>query len=436
MTVGSGSRLTVPHNEELSPLPSAGLLLTMPGRAAIGFDEVSGKTVEIREYGGMPVFAAAAFMPPGYICTRHSAYRELTGAPRLPLYCYAAVGWKNGRFYAAGLKIDYQRRHDIADDSFPLVDRRAAAFRARFPRNRLVAHLVDNCVLRYRCPNACNLVLGKWECPIPVSRSCNAACLGCISQQPVSSCVPSTQHRLNFLPTATEIAEYAVPHLVQATNPIVSFGQGCEGEPLLSADLIEESIRAIRLRTRRGSINLNTNGSIPAGVERLCKAGLNSMRVSLNSVQKAFYSAYYRPRGYCFDDMLESIMVAKRYSAWVSLNYLIFPGFTDSPAEVAALRKLLRKTGINMIQTRNLNIDPVWYRDELGIGNMPRKSMGIEMWVYTLRHDFPNVILGYYNPTRKSMRAKLKEFHRNPSAGLRNQNAKRKSFIVVNDADN
>jgi molybdenum cofactor biosynthesis enzyme MoaA len=213
---------------------------------------------------------------------------------------------------------------------------------------------------------------------------------------------------LNFLPTATEIAEYAVPHLAHASNPIVSFGQGCEGEPLLSAGLIEESIRTIRLQTRRGSINLNTNGSLPAAVERLCNAGLNSMRVSLNSVQKAFYSAYYRPRGYSFDDVLESIMIAKRFSAWVSLNYLIFPGFTDSSAEVSALRKFLRKTGINMIQTRNLNIDPVWYRDALGIGKMIRKPMGIEQWVNTLRHDFPNVILGYYNPTRKSMRAKLK----------------------------
>jgi molybdenum cofactor biosynthesis enzyme MoaA len=231
-----------------------------------------------------------------------------------------------------------------------------------------------------------------------VSRACNAACIGCISHQRASSRVPSTQHRIDFTPTAAEIADYVVLHLKHASGPIASFGQGCEGEPLLEADLVEDSIRAIRSATRRGVINLNTNASLPRAVARLCRAGLSSMRVSLNSAQAEFYRAYYRPRGYSFDDVCESIRIAKRYKVWVSLNYLVFPGFTDHPAEIAALKGLVHATRPNLIQTRNLNIDPAWYRSALGLAAMPRKSIGMVSWIAEIRRGFPDVKLGYFNP--------------------------------------
>ncbi len=404
MTVRTADGPGLPQCEELTVLPASSVLFTLPRRAAVGFDGRSGEFVTIREHCGRPVFAVAAFLPPGYVCTRHAAYAQMRGAPRLPLYCYAAAGWRDGRFFAAGLRIDSQRRHSISDASLPLVDRKARVFRKKFPGNRLVAHLADNCVSRYRCPNACNLVLGRWECPVPVSRACNASCLGCISKQPKRSCVPSTQHRLDFSPSVKEIVDYAVPHLARASNPIVSFGQGCEGEPLLCAELIEESIFAIRSRTQRGVINLNTNGSLPAAVERLCKAGLNSMRVSLNSAQPGFYAAYYAPRGYSFDNVRESIAIARRRSVWVSINYLVYPGFTDTPEEISALEGLVRKTGLCMIQTRNLNIDPVWYEHEVGMGKQATVSRGMTKWVKHMRSEFPRVKLGYYNPTVRTMR--------------------------------
>jgi pyruvate-formate lyase-activating enzyme len=406
MAVSSNGRIQAPDERSLIPLPASGVLFSMPSRTPAGFDPASGKIVFVNEYRGKAVFAAAAFMPPGYMQTYSCAYRELPGAPRLPLYCYTALGWMNNRFYAAGCRIDRQFRHEISDASLGKIDASACRMLKRFPRNRLVDHLVNKCVLAYRCPNACNLVLGRWECPIPVSRVCNAACLGCISQQPERSRVPSTQHRLDFVPTSREIAEYVIPHLKSAAYPIASFGQGCEGEPLLQAALIEESIVKIRAGTKRGSINLNTNASSPGAVERLCAVGLNSMRVSLNSAQRTYYHAYYRPKGYSFDDVVESIIVAKRRKVWVSLNYLVFPGFTDSRQEFAALKRLLKKTGIDMIQARNLNIDPVWYSESLGLGRQSGKPIGMVNWISEIRKEFPKVRIGYFNPTAKMQRKK------------------------------
>jgi len=407
MAVSSNGMLQRPDDRSIIHLPKSGVLLTLPSRVPAGYDPVRGRFVFVKEYCGKPVFAAAAFLPPGYVQTFSSAYREMEGAPRLPLYCYAAVGWMNNRFYAAGNRIDRQFRHEIPDESLGTIDAMAKQMLKRHSHNRLVDHLVNNCVFTYRCPNACNLVLGRWECPVPVSRVCNAACLGCISRQPKNSCVPSTQHRLRFVPTVAEIAEYVVPHLKHAANPIASFGQGCEGEPLLQTWLIEGSIRNVRARTKRGIINMNTNASRPALIERLCAAGLDSIRVSLNSAQRDFYHAYYRPKDYSFDDVVESMTIARRNKVWVSINYLIFPGFTDSRAEFSALKKLLKKTGIDMIQARNLNIDPVWYSDSLGISRQRTgKPLGMVNWINTVREEFPEVKLGYFNPTAVMVRSK------------------------------
>jgi len=403
MVGASVNSLNLPDESNTISLPESSVLFTLPERLPVGFDPAAKKFISLDEYHGSPVYAVAAFMPPGYVRTLISAYQELPAAPRLPLYCYSAVGWKNGRFYAAGIRIDRQLRHDILDESLTFIDSQAKAMLKRFPRNRLIRHLVKNCVCKYRCPNACNLVLGKCECPVPASPACNAACLGCISRQPRGTGFPPSQHRIDFVPTVQEIEEYVVPHLQKAANPIASFGQGCEGEPLLRAGLIKESIKRIRLRTRRGVLNINTNASMPKSVKQLCIAGLNSMRVSLNSAQADFYTAYYGPQNYSFDDVCESIAIAKKHKVWVSLNYLVFPGFTDHPGEVAALKKLLKKCKIDMIQTRNLNIDPQWFIEKMGLSSLRGKPLGMVSWVDEIRKCFPDVKLGYFNPTYKTM---------------------------------
>jgi pyruvate-formate lyase-activating enzyme len=398
----------VPDARSLIALPGESVLFTLPRRYPRGYDPVRKQFVTVKEFDGAPVYAAAAFMPPGYIRTLHSAYEELPKAPRLPLYCYAAVGWRRGGFVAAGMRIDRQRRHELSDVDLSEVRLKAPGVLKRWPHNRLVAHLVDNCALTYKCPNACNFVLGRWECPIPVSSVCNAGCLGCISKQPKSSGFPSSQHRINFVPTPAEIAEYVVPHLKSASHPIASFGQGCEGEPLLQADLIEAAIREIRLHTRRGIININTNASKPDAVERLCRCGLGSMRVSLNSARPDFYTRYYRPGQYSFDDVRESMVIARRHKVWVSINYLVFPGFTDTPSEMRALSRFIRSTRLNMIQTRNLNIDPQWFKKSLDLMKTQERPVGMVSWVDSMKKDNPDVVLGYFNPTGRTIRVKAR----------------------------
>jgi wyosine [tRNA(Phe)-imidazoG37] synthetase (radical SAM superfamily) len=184
---------------------------------------------------------------------------------------------------------------------------------------------------------------------------------------------------------------------------VVSFGQGCEGEPLLQADLLERSIRLIRSRTSRGTINLNTNASLPKVVDRLAQAGLDSIRVSLNSAQAEKHRLYYRPKGFDFVDVCRSIEVMKRAQRHVSLNYFILPGCTDDPDEYRALCALIAAYHPDFIQLRNLNMDPEDYLRV--IEHQPNTPpLGIRNWLSALRQKFPALGFGYYNPPLPPMR--------------------------------
>jgi pyruvate-formate lyase-activating enzyme len=266
-----------------------------------------------------------------------------------------------------------------------------------------VAHLVQNCARTYFCPAARNFVLGRWEAPIPVATSCNADCVGCISYQP-GGLVPASMDRLVFTPSVEEIVEYTVPHLERADRPVVSFGQGCEGEPLAQAELLEQAVRAIRERTSRGVINLNTNASRPDWVERLAEAGLDSMRVSLNSFLPERYAAYYRPRGYALEQVLASARVMRERGRWVSANFLTFPGVNDRPEEVDALLRFLEEPGLSMIQWRNLNIDPDHYLRNLGLQGAEDTGVGVLALMQRVRASHPDLVFGYFNPPSPPVR--------------------------------
>jgi wyosine [tRNA(Phe)-imidazoG37] synthetase (radical SAM superfamily) len=380
------------ESDQWIELPQGGNLYELPGRRGIGIDVETGE-MRLCEKG----WAVAAFIPPAYTGLFIAAYETMPDAPTLPLFCYTAVGWMDEKNYVPAVRIEKDIRQEAAGFDDTKVKEGTTHLLHAYPENRLVKHLMENCCMTYHCPAARNFSLGRWECPVPTSPACNANCIGCISFQPEEETIVSTQDRLTFKPMAEEIVEFTVPHLMNAPFPIISFGQGCEGEPLLMWETIRESIIEIRKHTNRGSININTNGSKPAAVDALCKAGLNSMRVSTNSAQKHIYEAYYRPNNYAFEDIIESLKVMRTYGGWTSINYFVFPGITDSEAEYEALRKLIADTNLNMIQWRNFNIDPDWYMGKIGMTDTG-EMLGVKQMMDLIQEEFPNLKFGYFNP--------------------------------------
>lgn len=383
--------------DELIPLPPGSDLFVLPGRRPVGYDRRRRRLVRAGESKDLPADAqaVAAFMAPAHTMTYLAAYTMRPRAPVLPLFAYTAVGWRAGRFWVAGWRSDPDVRQDIPLVDCVQVERGVRQRLAAEPENRLLQHLA-HCALTYGCPAARNLFLRRWEAPLPTSPICNARCLGCLSHQPQQQ-FPAPMQRITFVPDPAEIAAVAVPHLQQVQQAVASFGQGCEGEPLLQGPTLLAAVQLIRRQTSRGTLNLNTNASRPEVVEALVDAGLDSLRVSLNSARPEYYTAYYRPQGYNWAEVVAAIRAAKAGGAKVALNYLIFPGFNDQPAEVAALSELLARTEVDLIQLRNLNIDPDYYLRGIRWHDQER-PLGIRRLVAHLQETFPGLRFGYFNP--------------------------------------
>jgi hypothetical protein len=98
-----------------------------------------------------------------------------------------------------------------------------------------------------------------------------------------------------------------------------------------------------------------------------------------------------------FEDILESLEVVRSVGGWTSINYFVFPGMTDSVDEYEALRRLIRQTGLNMIQWRNFNIDPDWYLGKIG-QTETGEFLGVGQLMELIREEFPDLKFGYFNP--------------------------------------
>lgn len=385
----------LPPKEDFIPLPPGSELFMLPQRHPVGLDP-SGEAVTLREnpYGEGSAWAVAAFIAPAHTQLGIAAYEEEDGASPLPLFSYTAVGWSEGRFWVTAFRSDPDPRQD--PDGFEMKKIRSKTLRRlrSHPHNRLLQHLGWRCCLTYGCPAAKNLFLSRYEAPLPTSPHCNARCLGCISYQ--EGPIPVTQPRIEFVPTEEEIAEVAVPHLRKASKAIVSFGQGCEGEPLLQARRVEGAIRRIRSQTSRGTINLNSNASLPEEVGRLARAGLDSLRVTLPTARERYYRAYVRPQGFGLEEVRQSIRMMRGEGRFVSLNYFILPGFTDQEEEVEALLEILGE-GVDFIQLRNFNVDPLWFMRSVGF-QTSREGIGIKGLIRRVKETFPQIGFGYFNP--------------------------------------
>jgi len=392
MAVADMDDFSLPQENSFIALPTGSNIFYLPGRRPVGFNPDTGSFESFDYFDGKEAFAAAAFLIPAYL-RLHNPASIVKKKVVLPLWAYTACGFHSGKFIVTATRIDARRHQEPHFYNCKKVKAAVNIFEKKFRDNRLYRHLA-NCAVNYNCLNAKNLFLRRWEAGIPTSPVCNARCLGCISLQEECA-VPASHQRLTFVPDAVEIAQVMTEHLKYGHKPMISFGQGCEGEPLLQSANIGEAVRITRGQTSRGVIHMNTNGSLPKQVEELCRAGVDSFRFSLNSAREENYNAYFRPRGYKFHDVLRSIFLAKKYKKFVAINLLTFPGVTDSKEEVNAWERFIKKTGIDMIQWRNLNIDPRYYFQHIPFPES--KALGIVKVLDLFRRRFPKLKFGYFN---------------------------------------
>lgn len=371
--------------EDLIPLPDSADLMYLPDRQALGVDEAG----NILPLTGQ---AVSAILPAGYTRTLLPGFQLMEEASQLPLYGYTAVAVYHDQLYAAAIYTDENHKWDPENYNTPDLKKLVKRVKKDLPNNPLVEHLA-NCSLEWHCCTAENLFYRRWECGIPTSPVCNANCFGCISLQP-AECCPSPQERIKFRPTPEQIAEIGLYHLQTAPEGIISFGQGCEGEPSLAAVNISQGIRLIRQQTDKGQININTNAGYTEGIRQIVDAGLDTMRVSIISALPESYAAYYRS-SYQLENVKESIRYALDKGIYVSLNMLYFPGFNDRAEELAGWLEFFRELPVQMIQVRNLNIDP-----DAFLQIMPESQgeiLGTKAFLTKLHQEFPDMVIGSFS---------------------------------------
>ncbi len=413
MVGAQGAVPVAPDPGELSPLPGGSRLFTIPDSVPVGGDPVADALISVAEAdwgeGPAPLQAACAFPAPGWMRTLLPFSERDREAATLPLWAYTALGFDKeaGRFVCAAVRVDDCPRWAPAEYDDSGLPGRIAQMRGAHPNNRLLPHLA-RCASAFHCFAAKNFFARRWEMGLPVAPLCNADCRGCISLQ-TDDLFPASHQRIGIVPTPEELSGVAVPHLEEADMAMASFGQGCEGEPLLHAGVIERACRRIRERTPRGTLHLNTNGSRPEWAGRLAAAGLQSVRISTNSATPAWHRAYYRPETYDFAHVEDFAKASVDAGLYTQINYLVFPGVTDLEAEVEAMLGFARRTGLHVIQMKNLCIDPELYLDTLpGVGNAG-EAMGMVRMLDLFREELPGVAIRYFNRP-------MEEWHCDPRA--------------------
>jgi molybdenum cofactor biosynthesis enzyme MoaA len=384
----TGELAVLPESADWIELPPGATLVSLPGTRAL-----------VDAGGGLKALpteatAVGAILPQGYTRLYLPAYHKSAESSPLPLFGYTAVGFERGRFYAAALRSDDPQAFSPLQYGQQQIRASIRRTMSQHPGNRLYDHL-RRCALEYECVTARHTFCGRMEAAVPVSPTCNAACVGCISEQPDDAGFPSPQTRLTFRPTAQEMAELILTHFERAgREAIASFGQGCEGEPSVRGRDIAEAIRLVRAQTAQGYVNINTNAGLTREISRIVSAGLDLMRISTVSAVSQHYDAYYRPRGYTVEDVRQSALAAASGGVLASINWLIFPGVSDQPSEIDAMSRFISETGIRLVQLRNLNIDADTYLARLP--GRREQPIGIRAMISELQRRCPALRFGSY----------------------------------------
>lgn len=439
LALDNGLDVIRPGKKDLIPVPEEWDLMAMPGTKPVGYSTAEGRFVTVEEFtaegdDGAFTFAPCAVAvhpPPGYVRTHHPAaeytdtthpdeklrksgggvltiFQELeddapsqaggddAARPGLPLWAYTAVGFSKNGPVAALFQGDETSRWEPALYYQGSLEEKVAERLAEDPDNKVLKQLAQ-CARDYLCCCAQNVFYERWEGAVPIAPACTSSCLGCLSKDPEWN-TPVPQKRLKFSPEPDEIARVIAHHLEVAPEPMMSFGQGCEGEPTMNGPVIVESIRQARARTDRGIIHINTNGSRPDTVRECARAGASSIRISLNTFHPEMYTAYYRPADYTFDDVLRTFEVARDEGMYICINLLIWPGWSDRMAEVDAISAQVDKGCLQMVQLRNLCVDPGYYRTVLPDREGRGMLLGMRPFVDELHRRHPELRFGTFNP--------------------------------------
>jgi pyruvate-formate lyase-activating enzyme len=440
MTIENGlDQLRVSKNDVI-PIPAGWDLMAMPGTRPVGYDPATGTFETVTTFTdddgkSFAPWAVAVHPPPGYVRAFHpgAEYTDAThpddklrkldeqreekraaaasksrkglalfeggddsARPGLPLWAYTAVGMTSKGPVAALFLADETTRWAPELYYQPDLKEKIAARLALDPTNQVLNQLAE-CAGEYLCCCAQNVFYERWEGAVPIAPACTAACLGCLSKEPAWQ-TPAPQRRLRFSPTSDEIGRMIAHHLERAPEPMMSFGQGCEGEPTMNHDVIVGAIARARAQTQRGIININTNGSRPETVRACAKAGANALRVSLNTFDRDLYEAYYRPADFTFDDVIKSMYVGRDEGMHVSINLLIWPGWSDRMEEIDRISKIVEDGALHMIQLRNLCVDPGHFRTLLPPREKRGMLLGMKEFVAELNRRHPKLRFGTFNP--------------------------------------
>jgi pyruvate-formate lyase-activating enzyme len=310
------------------PLPVGTDVVHLPGRIGIGLDR-AGRAREL----GQGRFGVAAILPIGYLRMSLPAYIDDLGTPHLRPRAYAAVGADpSGQLVVSAVALD-PGAGSVDGRSAPDLQARITTTQREQPSSRVLRQLA-RCAKDYRCRAAANAFSGRHDCALPVAAPRNERPPEVVVLHDDADASPTEPAA--FRPSPEELADTASRHL-EGGGTVVAFGRACEGEPLLVVRLVEEAITAIRARTQLGTIHLETNGSSPVALRRLCDAGLDSVAVRVVSARAETYEAIHRPDGFRFADVRASLGHAIAGKVSVALRVLALPGLTDRVGELDAL---------------------------------------------------------------------------------------------------
>ncbi len=124
--------LPVP-TEDWIGLPDGGSLYELPGRRGIGIDTRTGE-MRLCDKG----WAVAAFIPPAYTGLYLAAYESGKDAPTLPLFCYTAAGWLDGKIVVPAIRIEQDIRQDGKGYDWDVINKGVDSRSLdAYPHNRL-----------------------------------------------------------------------------------------------------------------------------------------------------------------------------------------------------------------------------------------------------------------------------------------------------------